>query len=68
VSFDTFEFLDAIDFLDAINFLWEILFLGDWLRKETDGSEPCQHLWEKPPGIGNANMFLWAIQMNTSDM
>ncbi len=41
VSFDTFEFLDAFDFLDAIDFLWEIFFLGDWLRKETDGSEPC---------------------------
>jgi hypothetical protein len=25
----------------AIDFLWEIFFLGDWLRKETDGSEPC---------------------------
>ncbi len=44
VSFDTFEFLDAFDFLDAIDFLWEIFFLGDWLRKETDGSEPCSEV------------------------
>jgi hypothetical protein len=34
------SFMDSPDCV-AIDFLWEIFFLGDWLRKETDGSEPC---------------------------
>ena len=40
VSFDTFKFLDAFDFLDTFDFLRDLFFLGDWLQKETEGSEP----------------------------
>ena len=40
LSFDSFEFLDAFDFLDTFDFLRDLFFLGDWLQKETEGSEP----------------------------
>jgi hypothetical protein len=38
----------------AIDFLWEIFFLGDWLRKETDGSEPWIRFRVRHP-ISNLN-------------